>query len=302
MSEGKHRKLVSPSVVRELLRSNEIHPQKGMGQNFLIDGNILRIIASAAALSPKDVVIEVGPGLGALTQLLVERCDSIVAIESDPALSAILEVELAYADNLRLVRADALRVDFNDLFEKGIPPDSKLVSNLPYGIAATLVIDCLRSYPDITEYTVMVQREVAGRLLASAGNRDYSAATVKVRHRAVVSKVATVSRNCFYPPPGVDSAIIRIERKKASARDEGVDSSFLDALVSAAFGQRRKKLVNALTGSPSEPMSREDIEGAMAMLELDDDCRAEDLSVSQYEKLAVLLTQKGHDLRTTQPR
>jgi 16S rRNA (adenine1518-N6/adenine1519-N6)-dimethyltransferase len=276
-------------VVTKLLNEAGIRPRRSLGQNFLIDANVLRIIEKASALSPSDAVIEVGAGLGALTQALVERCARVYALESDPRLFKILERELGPAQNLVLVAADAARFDFGGLFEGKPPERVKMVANLPYGIAATLIIDCLYNYPWIGEYTVMVQKEIAKRLTAEPGSKDYSAATVKVRCLAKVKRIANISRNSFYPAPRVDSTVVHLERFE----DTSVLNAFFDAVVTAAFGQRRKKLTNSLSASTEISIDRETIREALAAIGKGADSRAEQLSPAEFVKIAGLLRKEG---------
>lgn len=283
------RALTSPAVVTGLLREAGIRPRRSLGQNFLIDANVLRIIEKAAALSASDTVIEVGAGLGALTQLLVDRCAKVFALESDRRLLEILERELGQAENLVLVEADAAKFDFGGLREGGLTGSVKMVANLPYGIAATLLIDCLYDYPWIGEYTVMVQREIAVRLTSTPGSKDYSAATVKVNCVARVKRVAKVSRNSFYPPPRVDSAIVHLERLEDTS---GLNEAF-DAVVTAAFSQRRKRLANSLSAARGLSIEKKTVASALSALGLDPGSRAERLSPAEFVELSKMLKEKG---------
>ncbi|MBU4174578.1 MAG: ribosomal RNA small subunit methyltransferase A [Actinobacteria bacterium] len=290
--QGPRRRLASPAVARKLLTASDIHPRRSMGQNFLVDANILDIIAEAASLAPGDTVIEVGAGLGALTELLVERCRKVFALESDPRLAGVLRSELGDADNLVLLEVDAVGFDLSGLWPDEPPVGVKMVANLPYGIAAMLVVDCLSRFPWITEYTVMLQREVADRVISTPGNRIYSAVTVKIACRASVSKVATISRNSFYPRPGVDSTLLRLERLGADEVPGGPlgagEEEFLDRLVTAAFHQRRKKLANSLS-SRLPTIDREDVYRALASIGREENVRAEALSPEEFVRLAGLL-------------
>ena len=283
------RALTSPAVVTRLLNEAGIRPRRSLGQNFLIDANVLRIIEKAAALSPSDTVIEVGAGLGALTQLLVDRCAKVFALESDRRLLEILEEELGPAQNLVLVEADAARFDFGGLLQGELPGSVKMVANLPYGIAATLLIDCLYKYPWIEEYTVMVQREIAGRLTSEPGVKDYSAATVKVNCLARAKRFAKVSRNSFYPPPRVDSSIVHLERLE---NPSGLDESF-DSIVTAAFGQRRKRLANSLSSARGLSIEKKTVTRALSALGLDPGSRAEQLSPAEFIELSKMLKERG---------
>lgn len=287
------RTLASPSTVRSLLDAAGIRPSRSMGQNFLIDANILRIIIEAAGLGPFDTVIEVGAGLGALTQALVEEGGRVWALESDRRLMRILERELAYATNLVLVEADAARFDFETLWESGPPATVGMVSNLPYQIAATLLIDCLKRYEWLRSYTVMVQREVAERILCGPGSRDYSAASVKVQALSEVRRVASVSRNSFYPRPGVDSTILHLVRRDPGLLPRVVRSGLFDAVVTGAFAQRRKKLANSLGSSELTGAGPAEVRAALAAAGKDTGGRAEDLSPDEFVVLAQALEEAG---------
>ena len=286
------RALVSPAVMKELLDSADIHPSRSRGQNFLIDANVLRIIVEAARLSPLDTVVEVGAGLGALTQALVDNSLGVYALESDERLVRILKRELGYAKNLTILQTDAARFDLASLWKAGPPDAVKMVSNLPYQIAATLLVRCLKQYQWMTEYIVMVQSEVAARLAGGPGRKDYSSASVKVQVRASVTRVAKVSRNSFYPKPRVDSTVLRIERREpagAKGMLDGEGGEFFDRLVSAAFGQRRKKLVNALSASGGLGASAAGLAEALRHVGKDPGSRAEDLSPAEFLELARIL-------------
>ncbi len=281
--------VTSPSVARALLAGAGLRPSRYRGQNFLVDANILGVIERAASLSKEQTVIEVGAGLGALTERLADRCGHVYAIESDSRLFEILTERMGGVENLELIEADATRFDFEGLLDRGGFARASMVSNLPYRVAALLVVECLISYPWMDRYTVMVQREVAARMTASPGSRDYSSATVKIKSRARVSISAEVSRNCFYPRPLVNSAIVSIERKESLPPVVG---PWLDTVVTAAFSQRRKKLANALAAGLEL-----DAAGARKALSSlgKTEARAEDLSPEEFERLAGLLAGPGSD-------
>jgi 16S rRNA (adenine1518-N6/adenine1519-N6)-dimethyltransferase len=277
-------------VVRQLLENANVHPSRGKGQNFLVDSNVLRIIEKAACLSDDDIVIEVGAGLGALTQLLVRRCRRVYALESDRRLFDVLARRLENAANLSLIDADAMRFDPASIWGGGPPEPAKTVSNLPYQIAATLIIHWLINCPWIEEYTVMVQREVADRITAARGG-DYSAATVKIAYRASVRRVAKVSRNSFYPKPRVDSAIVRLVRREAGAPGgaplaRADDERLFDLLVTAAFQQRRKKLTNSLSSCAGIDASPARIARALHGVGKSESSRAEELSPEDFVSLS----------------
>lgn len=285
------RLLTSPAVVRELLASEGLHPRHSLGQNFLVDANVLRIITEAALIAHFDTVVEVGPGLGALTQALVEHAGRVYAIESDPRMVEILTRELHYARNLVVVTADVMSYDVAGLWKEEPSEGVKMVSNLPYQVAATLLVDWLRAYDWLMEYTVMIQREVADRILAEPGGKEYSSATVKIQYRAEASRVANVSRNSFYPKPRVDSAVLRLVRK-APGRAPGAapadDEAFFDRIVTAAFAQRRKKLANSVAAG-IEGLTPQQVALALADLGISPSARAEELSPAEYAGLSNLL-------------
>lgn len=285
-------KVTSPVVARELLDSAGVRPSTARGQNFLVDANVLGVIERAAALSPEDVVVEVGAGLGALTELLVERCGTVYAIESDSRLFGIIETRLKGAGNLVLVHGDAVRFDLESLWPGRRPQRVRMVSNLPYRIAATLVLDWLVAYPVITDYTVMVQREVAARMTASPGGKDYSAATVKIAYRAEAKRVASVSRNSFYPRPRIDSVVVRIVRRSAGSGEgwpHARDERLYDLVVTAAFQQRRKKLSNSLATHPDLGVDAAAVRESLTRLGRGADTRAEELSPQEYVGLSDLI-------------
>lgn len=291
-------RVLSPSYLKEILRSYGVKPRSSLGQNFLIDRNVLRIIEKAARLSREDVVIEVGAGAGALTQLLAEKCSQVVAIEQDSGLSNFLKDSFRGVENVRIIESDALKTPLETMFSE-IPREAKMVSNLPYSIAATLLISWLRQYHWITEYTVMVQREVASRFTANPGSKDYSQATVKINYYSRVEKIATVSSNSFFPKPRVESVILRLQRYNSGAKrkrdfPQAKDERFFDLIVSAGFQQRRKKLVNSITGCPEVDVDQEIIIKALRQVCKMENPRAEDLSVVEFVKLSNLLCAKGN--------
>jgi len=300
-------RLTSPQIVRRLLVSEGIRPRRAFGQNFLVDANILRIITGAAGLRSSDTVIEVGPGLGALTQALVEQVRHVYAIEFDPTMVKILEKEFTGADRLVLVHADALAFDLAS-FREGSPPERvKMVSNLPYQIAATLVVKWLIKYPWLSEYTVMVQREVADRIAANPGSKEYSAASVKIQYRAKVERVAGVSRNSFYPRPGVDSAVLHLERLADGGERDiplACDEPFFDQVVTSAFSQRRKKLANSVAaGVPG--VDRDSVVDALHAMGRHEAVRAEELSQVEFTELSnylLALTRASEGVLPTKQR
>ncbi|MDD5448580.1 MAG: 16S rRNA (adenine(1518)-N(6)/adenine(1519)-N(6))-dimethyltransferase RsmA [Actinomycetota bacterium] len=287
MEDKKQQNLLSPAVVSRILSEEGIFPRKGFGQHFLIDANVLKAIIKAAALSSDDYVVEVGAGIGTLTQALLEQGAKVFAIEPDPKLFDFLLRGFKAAPNLRLFNEDALELDLHRALGEIPAMGVKLVSNLPYQIASTLIVDFLARYPWIQEYVVMVQLEVANRIIASPGGKNYSAATVKIGHYAKARKVANVSKKSFYPTPKVNSAILKIER--ARGEENPTFNRFFESLVGKAFSERRKKLVNSLSRSPLPSIQKEDVICALRKLGISSNSRGEELSIENFEALADIL-------------
>ncbi|MBC7339633.1 MAG: ribosomal RNA small subunit methyltransferase A [Firmicutes bacterium] len=281
--------LTSPSVLRRLLAERGISPRHQWGQNFLIDGNILRKIMEYCALSPSDAVIEVGAGVGTLTRSLGRAAARVVALEIDPALVSVLEEAVAGLPAVTVREADALRVDWADLVAEarrhtGPGGRVKLVGNLPYYLTAPLLYRWLEEPLDWDMAVVTLQKEAAERLVAGPGSRVYGALSVLAAVRGGARLVAKVSPGCFFPRPLVWSAVAVMEHKGDLHLPPG-----LTDVLRAAFGQRRKTLLNALAGSPVAA----DREEAVAVLEgagLDPGRRAEELSVSEFLTLAAAVT------------
>ncbi len=234
--------IVNPTRTIEILRKHNIRLTKGLGQHFLVDRNILRKIVDASNLTLDDVVLEIGTGIGTLTEALVERAGMVLAVEYDSKFFPVLEENFKGLSNFHLIKADALKITPESLPVK----PNKVVSNLPYNIASPLIINLLEDFFEIEELVVMIQKEVAKRITAKPGTKDYGFLTLKINYYAEPKVLFGVSRNVFLPPPKVDSAVIRIERP-SSPRVKVNDSQVLFELVSAVFGQRRKTIANALS-------------------------------------------------------
>jgi 16S rRNA (adenine1518-N6/adenine1519-N6)-dimethyltransferase len=255
-----------------------VTPKRSLGQNFLVDENILHVIDRLAELDPADVVLEVGPGLGVLTTFLADRVRIVHAVEIDRSLAARLEGMLADRPNVRLVVGDALKLDLT-AFE---PPPVKLVANLPYNVAAPIVVESLDGLPSIRSWCVMVQREVADRFFASPGTKAYGAVSVLVQLVSKRTGFRPVSRTVFRPRPRVDSALVAFRRLPPLA-----DFARVKHLVEAAFAHRRKTLPNSLelAGLASKAI------GAAVLEQLghDSSARAEELAPEEFVQLAELL-------------
>jgi 16S rRNA (adenine1518-N6/adenine1519-N6)-dimethyltransferase len=251
-----------------------VRPKKELGQHFLVDGNILGVIARLAALEQDDVVLEIGPGLGALTRFLADRVALVHAVEIDRSL----EAHLADIPNVRLELGDALALELGDLE----PPPRKLVSNLPYNVATPIVVESLDGLPTLERWCVMVQREVADRFFARPGTRAYGAVSVLVQLAAERTGFHPVSRTVFRPQPNVDSALVAFQRKPLPGRFAQVKR-----VVEAAFAHRRKTLPNSL--SLAGVSSRAQAVDALAALGLLQTARAEALAPEEFVELERLL-------------
>ncbi len=236
--------LATPTATRAVLERFGLAPKKAFGQNFLVNDSVIGRILDLSEVSEADTVLEVGPGIGTLTHALLQHAGFVISVERDASLLDVLEYTLAeLRHRFLLIRKDALDLQRADL--KGHIPD-KLVANLPYGVAATLVLEHLARFSSLTSVTVMVQREVACRMAAQPGRKDYGAYTVKLALRAVPVGMFSVSRNDFLPPPHVDSTVIRLDRRDdlPSWADEAVVQAAC-LMADAAFASRRKTIVNS---------------------------------------------------------
>ena len=260
--------------LRTLLDSHGVRPSKALGQNFVIDPNTIRRIEQVAGIGREDRVLEIGPGAGSLTIELARIAREVVAVEADRALLPVLEESLRGLDNVEVVHADALRTDLS-----GLGADA-LVANLPYNIAASLVMKTLETAPGIARLTVMTQREVGERLAAAPGSRVYGQVSVLCAFHARVGIAMRVSRRAFYPVPNVDSVVVNLERR---ADRPDVDYGSLVEIVRAAFSQRRKTVRNSLAPLVG---SAEAAESAVAAAGIDPGLRPESLSLERFVALA----------------
>jgi 16S rRNA (adenine1518-N6/adenine1519-N6)-dimethyltransferase len=271
--------LLGPAEVRRLASELGVRPTKKLGQNFVHDPNTVRRIVTTAELSPDDVVLEVGPGLGSLTLALLPACREVVAVEIDPVLAKKLPETAAerapeLADRLTVVEADALRIGPQDVGEP-----TALVANLPYNVAVPVVLNLLAALPSLRTVLVMVQAEVADRMAAGPGSKVYGVPSVKIAWYADAKRAATVSRSVFWPVPNVDSALVRMVRRPAPA---DVSREALFTLVDAAFAQRRKTLRAALAQWAGSPTRAADI---LVRAGVDPTARGEQLTVSDFSRI-----------------
>ncbi|MGI9952574.1 16S rRNA (adenine(1518)-N(6)/adenine(1519)-N(6))-dimethyltransferase RsmA [Moorellaceae bacterium AZ2] len=281
--------VASPGRLISFMQTRGLSPRKSLGQNFLVDANIARKIAEKAQLQPEDVVVEIGPGLGALTLELARRARLVVALEIDRDLVAALQEILVDRPNVRLVEGDALKADFDRLVEealglkdRGRLPGYKVVANLPYYITSPLLCHLLENSFHIQYMLLMLQAEVARRLVAHPGAKEYGALTLFVRYFARPQIVMQVPRTVFFPRPEVDSAVVRLDLYPQPPVKVG-DRDFFFRVVRAAFAQRRKTLANALRSLTG---AREPVEAALAAAGIEPFRRGETLSLEEFARLS----------------
>ncbi len=278
-------KISDPGVTRHILKAFDLHASKRLGQNFLIHGGTVEAIVETADICPGDRVLEIGPGIGTLTQGLAEAGASVTAVELDKKLPAVLAETLSGYDRVRIVGGDILKTDIPALM--GEEP-FKVVANLPYYITTPILLTLLERRLPITRIVTMVQREVAERMIALPGGRDYGALSVAVQYYTEPRLAIEVSPRCFLPPPAVESAVMDcVVRKTPSVAVE--DEKHFFRVVRAAFGQRRKTIGNALK---SLGLPRDILQGALSKAGIDPLRRGETLSLSEFAALAGALTEK----------
>jgi 16S rRNA (adenine1518-N6/adenine1519-N6)-dimethyltransferase len=281
--------LGNPQKTIEVIQKYEFAFQKKFGQNFLIDTHVLDKIISAAEITKDDLVVEIGPGIGTMTQYLACAAREVVAIEIDKMLIPILQDTLSAYDNVTIINEDVLKVDLNKLAEEengGRPV--KVVANLPYYITTPIIMGLFENHVPLHSITIMVQKEVADRMRMGPGTKDYGALSLAVQYYAEPYLVANVPPNCFMPRPNVGSAVIRLtvhEKPPVTVRDE----SLMFRLIRASFNQRRKTLANGLNNSPELHYSKEQIAEAIEKLGTSPSIRGEALTLEQFALLADIL-------------
>lgn len=275
-----------PRNTIEILQKYNFNFQKKFGQNFLIDTSVLDRIIAAAEITKEDCILEIGPGIGTMTQYLAENASEVVAVEIDRNLIPILEETLADYDNVTVINDDILKVDINKIVEQrngGRPV--KVVANLPYYITTPIIMGLFEKQIPLQSITIMVQKEVAERMQSGPGTKDYGALSLAVQYYAKPEVVANVPPNCFIPRPNVGSAVIRLTRH-AEPPVHVEDEKKMFALIRASFRQRRKTLVNGLTNAPELRISKERAAAALEELKLPPMIRGEALTLEQFAELS----------------
>ena len=281
-----NQKLSDPKKTIEVIQKYQFAFQKRFGQNFLIDAHVLEKIVSAAGITKDDCVLEIGPGIGTMTQYLAESAGQVIAVEIDTNLLPILTDTLKDYSNVKVINQDILKVDINELvkeYNNGRP--IKVVANLPYYITTPIIMGLFESNVPIDNITVMVQKEVADRMQVGPGSKDYGALSLAVQYYASPYIVANVPPNCFIPRPNVGSAVIRLTRYQEPPV-QVKDPKLMFKLIRASFNQRRKTLQNGLNNSPEISFSKEEITKAIESLGVSPSVRGEDLSLEQFAQLA----------------
>lgn len=286
--ENKH--LGNPTNTREIIDKYGFMFQKRFGQNFLIDGNVVEKIVREAGVTKDDFVLEIGPGIGTMTQLLCENAREVAAVEIDTNLIPILKETLAPYDNVTVINEDILKVDIPALAqEKNGGRPIKVVANLPYYITTPIIMGLFESHVPIDSITIMVQREVADRMQVGPGTKDYGALSLAVQYYAKPEIVLNVPPTCFMPRPNVGSAVIRL-KKHETCPVQVDDAEFMFRLIRASFNQRRKTLANGLSNSSELTLSREKIAEAIESLGVSPSIRGEALTLEQFAQLANYFT------------
>ena len=282
-------KLSNPQRTIEVIKKYEFCFQKKFGQNFLIDGDVLDKIIAGAGVTKDDMVLEIGPGIGTMTQYLAEAAGKVVAVEIDRNLLPILQETLADYDNVKVIHADVLSLDLEKLVqeENGGRP-IKVVANLPYYITTPIIMALFEQHVPLANVTVMVQKEVAARMKSGPGSKDYGALSLAVQYYAEPYIVANVPCNCFMPRPNVDSAVIRLTRYEEPPVQVN-DEKMLFKIIRASFNQRRKTLQNGLNNSSELNFTKDQIAAAIAEAGFSPSVRGEALTLEQFAKLTDIL-------------
>lgn len=281
--------LGNPSNTIEVLKKYNFNFQKKYGQNFLVDSHVLEKIVASAGITQEDCVLEIGPGIGTMTQYLAEKAREVIAVEIDKNLIPVLKDTLSDYSNVTILHEDILKVDIKGLVDTENGGRAiKVVANLPYYITTPIIMGLFESGVPLKSITVMVQKEVADRMQVGPGTKDYGALSLAVQYYAKPEIVAQVGPNCFIPKPNVGSAVIRLTRYEeppARVRDE----KFMFRLIRAAFNQRRKTLVNSLCNAGIEGVNKEDIVNALDEMKISRTVRGEALTLEQFGQLSDIL-------------
>ena len=281
-----------PANTTAVLQKYNFNFQKKFGQNFLIDTHVLDKIIQESRITKDDFVLEIGPGIGTMTQYLCENAREVAAVEIDKNLIPILADTLSEYDNVEVINEDILKVDINRLAqEKNGGRPIKVVANLPYYITTPIIMGLFESHVPIDSITIMVQKEVADRMQVGPGTKDYGALSLAVQYYAKPEIVANVPPNCFMPRPNVGSAVIRLTRH-SEPPVQVENEKLMFKLIRASFNQRRKTLANGLGNAPDIPLSKEEIQESILELGVPVTIRGEALTLEQFATLSNIISAK----------
>lgn len=276
-------RLYMPCYLGQILKRFDFSFSKALGQNFLIDGNVVRSIVAGAGVEKEDLVIEIGPGVGTLTEELSRKAKKVISIEIDKRLIPILEYTMMAYDNVEIINADAMEVDFEELLNQNPGYNSvKLVANLPYNVGTAIVANILENNIGFESMTVMLQKEVSDRMVAAPGSKQYGSLSVLVGYKANASAVLRVPKTVFIPKPKIDSMVVRLDLKHDKPEPY---EDLMFKLVRAGFNQRRKTITNSLTSGEAD-ITKEELREVLEKLNLSEKLRAENLSVEDFKALA----------------
>lgn len=290
---SKEKAIATPSKTTECLKKYGFSFKKSLGQNFIIDVNILKNILKVAGITNEVGVIEIGPGLGALTEQLAIAADRVLAFEIDQRLEKILSDTLSDYDNVSIVFEDVLKADIKEEIAKHFQPDQKikLVANLPYYVTTPIITNLLMSELPLDSITVMIQKEVADRMAAEPNSKAYGSLSIAIQYYTVATTALKVPKTVFMPQPNVDSAVLHLE-KRSEPPVFVEDESFFFALVRGSFAQRRKTIRNNLARYFKEELTKEEVEKKLQQAEIKSERRAESLNMEEFARLANTFYQK----------
>lgn len=275
---------------RSLVKKHNIMLKKSLGQNFLINDVVIEKIVDASGVTKDDVIVEIGPGAGSMTDLLADAAGFVICIEIDERLIPLLNETVGRHDNVIIINADALKCDFNQLLADNVPEEFKsanvkMVANLPYYITTPLIMKILEEGEMISSMTLMMQKEVADRLCASPGTKDFGSVTLAVQYYSQPQKMFNVEPGNFFPAPEVVSTVLRLDRNEQPPV-EPANVDYMFKVIKASFAQRRKTLLNGLSNAPYIGKSKEAIRSALSECGLDESIRGEKLSLQQFADLS----------------
>ena len=277
-------KLYAPSTIKDIRERHGFNFSKNLGQNFLVDKNIIDQIIDESYITEEDLVIEIGPGVGVLTAEAAAVAKKVVAVEIDTSLIPILEETLAVYDNVTVVNKDILKTDLKELIEEhGTGGGVKIIGNLPYYITTPIIMKILEEDVAVDSITIMMQKEVADRIKAAPGSKIYGALSAAVQYYCTIEQIATAPKEVFVPRPKVDSAVLKLVIRKEKPA-ELIDEKMFFRCIKAGFGQRRKTLSNSLMGIGD--VTKEQVKACLEELGIDEKRRAETLSLEEFANVA----------------